>query len=192
MMNSRLAPRCIAGLKGEVWRMAPSPKYWSFSKTGRNKKGMERLAIKWSQRQLHPRPPCETPVPKAPPRDAARVERDRIRVGRSTWRRCRCPADASCTGFAGCRPKCNCSRNRFHNGVFVEDRMRRMHQPAAGDECQHPVHAGPEHAHGIGFEHMVHAKFAPHPLDGIDRVPEVRPHPRRERPRADGAGGGFR
>src|ERR1700738_3784127 len=44
MMNSRLAPRWIAGLNGEVWRMAPSPKYCSSSSTGRNKKGIEVLA----------------------------------------------------------------------------------------------------------------------------------------------------
>ena len=48
-INSRFAPRCIAGLNGEVWRMAPSPKYASCSQTGRNKKGMARLAIKCSK-----------------------------------------------------------------------------------------------------------------------------------------------
>jgi hypothetical protein len=56
----------------------------------------------------------------------------------------------------------------------VEQRVRRPHQPAAGDESQHPVQTGFEHAHRVGLEHLVNSKVAPHPLDRVHGLSEMR------------------
>src|SRR5450631_1653746 len=67
--------------------------------------------------------------------------------------------------------------------------MRGMHQPTAGEERQRPVQSGFQHAHRVRFEHMMHAKIAPYPLDGVHGSPEMR-RVRGESDRTDRAGGG--
>ena len=67
----------------------------------------------------------------------------------------------------------------------VEQRARRMHQPASGEQREDPVKSRLEHARKIRLDHVMHAKLPPHLLDGIHRMPEMR----RVRGNRDGAHG---
>ncbi len=167
--------------------MAPSPKYWSCSKTGRNRKGMERLAIKWSKVSCT-RAPLRNTRAQGSIGGGGGVKSHRIRIGVARG------ADADrlqmlLVQAARDAVEVQLLAQQIPQRRVVEQRMRRMHQPAAGDERQHPVQSGPQHAGGVRLEHLVHAKIAPHSFDGIHRAPEVR-RVRGERDGADGAGGG--
>ena len=71
---------------------------------------------------------------------------------------------------------------------IVEQRTRRMNQPAPGEQRQHPVQSGLQDADRIRPDHLVHPEVAPHPLNGVYGLPEMR-RIRGESDGADRAGG---
>ncbi len=57
---------------------------------------------------------------------------------------------------------------------IVEQGMRRLHQPTAGEKRQEPMQPRSHHAERVRLEHVMHPKFAPHSLDRINGTAEMR------------------
>ena len=139
------------------------------------------------QRQLHARAFAKRALPGVDGR-CGRVERHRVGIGVA--------GGADADGFqmllvetARDPVEIQLRAQQIPQRRVVEQRVRRPYQPAAGDEGQHPVQAGLEHTQRVGLEHMVNSEVAPHALDRVHGLPEMR-RIGRQCDGAHGAGGG--
>ena len=80
-------------------------------------------------------------------------------------------------------------RSSSHSGVLSNSERGGCTSHAAGESASDQCSPDLQHAGRVGLDDVVHAEFAPHPLDGVDRVSEMRGIGG-ERDGADGAGGG--